>query len=176
MASIRSALAALLAITGCASQQPGSEASSDAEGSNPYNDLRDMALAASVPGVSPPSALMELGLGDATATVVAVADGATSLYLSNGGGIIGAGEHEPVREASAEFLRTAGGLASRMEPTTDRPLPSAGHVRFYVVTADGVRTAEAEEAALAGGSHPLSALYAKGQDVLTAVREADSRR
>jgi hypothetical protein len=37
--------------------------------------------------------LMETGLADACYTLVAVADGSASLYFSNGGGIIGGGEH-----------------------------------------------------------------------------------
>ena len=169
--------AALLIITGCASpsQEPTPEPL-PSESDNVYNDLRSMALSASVPGASPSGALMELGLGDATATLVVIADGATSLYLSNGGGIIGAGEHDSVREVSTRFLRTAGGLASRMETTTARPLPSSGHVRFYLLSDGEVRTAEAQESVLAGGSHPLSALYAAGQDVLTSVREAEGRQ
>ena len=63
--------AALLIITGCASpsQEPTPEPL-PSESDNVYNDLRSMALSASVPGASPSGALMELGLGDATATLV----------------------------------------------------------------------------------------------------------
>ena len=50
--------------------------------------------------------LMETGYPRAVATLVVVADGSTSLYLSNGGGTIGAGQHARVRSASAEFMRS----------------------------------------------------------------------
>ena len=178
MSPIRSVVAALLIVTGCARPSPPSatDAVPEAAPADVYTDLRNLALSARVPGASPASALMELSIVGETATLVAVADGSTCVYLSNGDGIIGAGEHAPVRRASAEFLRTAGGLAERMAPTTDRPVPSAGRVRFYVVADDGLRTAEVEESALVAGSDPLSALYTAGQDVLTAIRLAESRR
>ena len=48
--------------------------------------------------------LMEMGIGDAVATLVVVADGTTSFYFSTGGGIIGAGAHETVKGPSKAFL------------------------------------------------------------------------
>lgn len=175
MSLTRRLLLFVLGAFGCASpsQQPPDPAT-EAEQREIYDDLRSMALEMRLPGASPSAALMELGLDDGTATLVAVADGATSLYFSNGGGIIGAGEHEPVSEASAKYLRTARDHTDLMEAAKDRPLPAAGHVRFYVVTEDGLLSAEAEEPALAGGAHPLSDLYAAGQELLTAVRLASS--
>jgi len=44
--------------------------------------------------------VMETGYPEAVASLVVVADGTTSLYFSNGGGIIGAGEHSSVRTAA----------------------------------------------------------------------------
>jgi hypothetical protein len=49
-------------------------------------------------------ALMETGYRRGTATLVALADGTTSLYLSGGGGIIGGGSHEAVATATKEYL------------------------------------------------------------------------
>ena len=51
--------------------------------------------------------VMETGFTEGSFTLVAIADGTTSLYFSNGGGIIGGGEHEAVREASGYFLTDA---------------------------------------------------------------------
>jgi hypothetical protein len=42
-------------------------------------------------------------------SLVVVADGSTSLYFSNGGGFIGAGQHATVRKASTQFLQQAKG-------------------------------------------------------------------
>ena len=41
--------------------------------------------------------LMETGYPEGVATLVALGDGTTSLYFGNGGGVIGAGEHDRVR-------------------------------------------------------------------------------
>jgi hypothetical protein len=50
--------------------------------------------------------LMETGYPEAVATLVAVVDGTTSLYFSNGGGVLGAAEHDAVAEASRRWLET----------------------------------------------------------------------
>lgn len=110
-----------------------------------------MVLSGRVPDADGPSAaLMEIGLEGRTATLVAIADGSTSLYLSNGGGVIGAGEHASVREAASAFLRSASDHSDKLEATTDQPLPAAGSVRFYVNNGGSLRTAEAEEEEPAG--------------------------
>lgn len=178
-------IAFLLVVSGCASpdQRPATDASpqtdstSQAETSQMYNDLRGMVLSGRVPDADGPSAaLMEVGLEGGTATLVAIADGSTSLYLSNGGGVIGAGEHASVREAASAFLRSASDHIDKLEATTDQPLPAEGSVRFYVNNGGSLRTAEVEEQELTKGVHALSALYAAGQKVLTAVRETSNNQ
>ena len=54
----------------------------------------------------------------------------------------------------------------------DFPLPTPGEVRFQVRTSDGGYTAAAAEAALRSGRHPLTELYASGQDLITEIRLA----
>ena len=51
--------------------------------------------------------VMETGFPDGSFTLVSLAEGTTSLYFSNGGGIIGGGEHESVRQAASYFLTRA---------------------------------------------------------------------
>ena len=48
-------------------------------------------------------------VGDATATIVAVSDGSASIYLSNGGGYLGGGGHESIRNAASKMVEAAGG-------------------------------------------------------------------
>ena len=50
------------------------------------------------------AAMMEMRLGKADVSLVAVAEGSTSLYFSRGGGIIGGGEHDSVRAANHKWL------------------------------------------------------------------------
>ena len=122
--------------------------------------------------------LMEMGFPDGAATIVSLADGTTSLYTSEGGGVIGGGEHAPVAAATRRFLaeaeKTEAPLVAVSSSEVD--LPPAGVVSFVVLGYAGTRTGQADEEELASMRHPLSRLYAAGQDVITALREAEEAR
>jgi hypothetical protein len=55
-------------------------------------------------------------------------------------------------------------------PAAAFPLPTAGRVRFYVLTLAGARTAEADQQALAAGQHALADLFRHSDDLVTQVR------
>jgi hypothetical protein len=114
--------------------------------------------------------LMELGYPQAVATLAAFADGSTSLYVSTGGGVIGAGERKAVREEADRFLTVVQQHIEGFEPTDETPLPSAGRVRFYVRTFQSTLTAEVEDAPLARGTHKLSPVFQAGHAVITQMR------
>ena len=116
-------------------------------------------------------ALMETGHREAAASLVCVADGSTSLYFSNGGGVIGAGEHDAVRDAALQFIAAAARYATYLSAAADHPLPSLDRVRFYARSGDRLLTAEDSVAALSGGKHALSPLFIAGHGVITAIRE-----
>ena len=121
--------------------------------------------------------LMETVQSGAVVTLVGMADGTTSLYFSNGGGIIGSGQHEPVAVATKAWLaRAAAEFASSMTATTEFPLPAPGQARFYLVYADRVLTAEAVENHLGYNRHPLSLLFHEGHKVINQVRLHSPRR
>ena len=50
---------------------------------------------------------METGYDAVTVTLFALSDGTTSLYFSNGGGVIGGQGYEAVRRANEAFLNQA---------------------------------------------------------------------
>ena len=61
--------------------------------------------------------LMETGFKNDSYTLLVLADGTTSLYFSNGGGIIGAGTHETVKKASLNLLIEANHFQSKTKST-----------------------------------------------------------
>jgi hypothetical protein len=119
---------------------------------------------------------METGYRGAVATLVVLADNTTSLYLSNGGGFIGMGAHQAVKEASEIFLAAAGGSLAKMKQTDTFPLPALGRVRFYVLTGTGGWTAEAAQDDLGHNRHDLSGVFHVAHAVIAAIREQSEKQ
>jgi hypothetical protein len=149
--------------------------------SDVFEGLRSMALGVDPGSIRTPAdepwsgaamAAMELAVDGATATVVAIADGTVSRYLSSGGAVIGAGEHAAVRAEAQRFRTVVADSRGLLARTVDFPLPAPGQVRFHARVGDDRFTGVATEAALRGGRHALSPLYAAGQDLLTEIRLA----
>ncbi len=128
-------------------------------------DLRPTGVRPDVWGV-----LMELGFPEAVATLAAFADGSTSLYVSSGGGVVGAGQHQPVRDEAERFLFAVQQHLAEFQPTRETPLPREGRVRFYVRTFDSTLTAEADEKLLGNRLHKLSPVFHAGHAVITQIR------
>jgi len=148
-----------------------------------YTALREQALGfGSVEIKAPPvveggralGVLMDLGHDTAVVTIVGLADGTASMYISNGGGMIGLGESPSVAATAKRWVAVAeeAPLGEREADT----LPPDGVVRFNVLTTGPVLVGEAAEQVLAGGGHPLSPLYAAGQDLITEIRLVDEAR
>ncbi len=115
-------------------------------------------------------AMMDWPIETAMVTLVSFADGTTSLYFSNGGGIIGAGTHEPVKRVSAEFLAVTELLLAGFVPAVDFDQPDSETVRFLARTPTSTLVADVALKEIEAGTHPLLPLFARAQDVITAVR------
>ena len=148
-------------------------------------ELRDLALGVdpAVLGLQPTKerahvwgVLMETGYPEGIATLVALADGTTSLYLSGGGGILGGGGHAAVREAVEAFLQETEAHIAAFAPTASTPLPEIGRVRFYVRTFKGMLTGGATEEDLGYNRHSLSPVFHSGHAVVSALRGAKGPR
>ena len=120
--------------------------------------------------------VMETGYPGVVATLVAVADGAVSLYFSNGGGLIGMGSQEGPQRAGRELLEMAPQFLKEFEATTKYPLPREAHVRFYLLAHEDALTAEAKEEELGGGAHALTPLFQKAHELITQIRIVDEKR
>ena len=120
--------------------------------------------------------LMETGLEDACHTLVAVSDGSASLYFSNGGGIIGGGQHPEGAAAAKAFLELSQKFDSRLNRSIERPLPRPGMIRFYIVKKDDVLTGEFKEEDLGNDRLPLSTLFYKRHELITVIRRIEQKR
>lgn len=117
-------------------------------------------------------ALMELGYATGIATLMTLAEGTTSLYFSNGGGVIGAGTHAAVRDAAERFLDLVESHLAALPSVDATPTPRIGRVRFYARTFEDTRGVEVAEDELSGHLHPLSPVFLAGHAVITAIRES----
>jgi hypothetical protein len=117
---------------------------------------------------------METGYAEGVATLVVLADGTTSLYFSNGGGVIGAGTHGAVRAAGEMLLSSAEAHMADFAAVVETPLPEVRRVRFYLRTFTGTMGAEADEKDLGEGRHTLSPVFHAAHAVISAVREVDA--
>lgn len=145
-----------------------------------YRDLRSQALSLngevldSRDGIY--ALLMETGYEDAVATIVATADGSTSMYFSSGGGTIGAGEYEQVRVVVFETLSETARFVEKLNLTESYPLPTFSQTRFYVVTDSGVLTGAADEDLLGNEKHELSPLFHQVHKLIAYIRTAEEHR
>jgi hypothetical protein len=120
--------------------------------------------------------LMEFGAQEGCATLFALADGYASLYGSGGGGTLGGGLHENVRQFVRPFIEKANRCISHMRPTDSFPMPDADMITFYLLTDSGVQTSGGRTAELDDDRHALSELYHAGHEVLTQLRYTPWRR
>jgi hypothetical protein len=151
-----------------------------------YQGLRSLALAGSRSSLGLPAGasanepwgvLMDTSFTDGGSyTVLAVADGNASIYLSSGGGFLGGIGHESVRKAAKAMVSAAKTVQPKMALTTSYPLPKGGHTTFYVLTDAGVFAATASEEALGLKQHELSPLFYAAQEVITQYRLIHERK
>ena len=145
-----------------------------------YSDLRNMVFNLNPKdiGLSKQSfgypvwgVIMETGFAEGSFTLVVMADGTTSLYFSNGGGIIGGGEYETVRKASGYLLAGAQHFYKKGNTATKYPSPSDGEVKFYFLTYDGVLVYSAPEEKLSIAEDELSSLFFAAHGVINELRK-----
>lgn len=133
--------------------------------------------------------LMEEYVGGGAYTLIALANGSSSIYFSNGGGVVG-GERVPAINAAARAMTERGAkdlvggcavddsrlcahIGSQFVPTDKFPLMQGrGRVQFFLLTPRGVHTAATERGALAETRGPLAPLFFAGHAVMTGLREA----
>ena len=111
--------------------------------------------------------LMETGHPRVTETLALVSDGTSSVYMSDGDGVIGGHGYENVRKANADFIRLANRAWHHFQPTEGFPVPEVGHTIFYARTDAGLLFAGGTQESLIDGQHVLSELFQAGHEAVT---------
>jgi hypothetical protein len=143
--------------------------------------LRDQLLRSSAQqaGVTPVrgvwGVVMDRAYPKGVATLVALADGTASLYLSAGGTVAGGKAYPPAHAAAVKLCEAAADTLRETIAVQDFPAPAKGRVRYYVLTVDGVRLAEGDLLGHRDGGDALAPLAAGGDAVLAALREATEK-
>jgi hypothetical protein len=121
-------------------------------------------------------AMVETALADAVVSVVALADGSVSLYVSDGSGCIGCGTHADVRAAGAGFLQAAEQLLPQSMATDDFVAPAADQVSVFLLTASGVRSLHAPLGDVRRHASPLGPVYFAALSLLQVVERTGAGR
>ena len=103
--------------------RPRSQETNQAHSANAYLGLRSFVLQGTrenfslAPGsrpTQPYAVVVDWGLPEGTATVVAIADGSASVYLSSGGALIGGGQsHQSIHDAALTTVQLCGRKRNR---------------------------------------------------------------
>lgn len=115
--------------------------------------------------------VMDMGVDQGAATLVALIDGNASIYIGEQSGVIGGFAHEQVRLAAIAAVKAVEVPASSFRPSGIEPLPPDGVIRFYALSREGLLASELVPADdLAAGNHRLSPLFTAANDVITQLR------
>ena len=163
----------------------GHKRARERDGEELYREMRSglLTVPASEVNLSPTeeypviwAGLMDWHVGSGVATLVAVADGTVTLYLSSGGGVIGAGAHDDVMAVARRFLGSLAAHTDTLGRSDSLPLPGPNGVRFVARTYDGtLASAEIATDELGEGRHALSPVFDVAQELIAVVREASAR-
>ena len=106
-------------------------------------------------------------------TIVGLADGASSMYTSVGGGIIGAGTQAAVAAATEAALVEVQRNLGLFKNRDDHALPPEGLVRLHVLTSSASRRVDVPEGAFWGREgHELTPVISTVQNLISALSAA----
>ncbi len=115
--------------------------------------------------------VMDWNTGDTIVSLSAYITGAANLYLSNGGGVSGAGKKPEVGEAAVKFVAAAADHIHSAVPVAGiKDMPPVGCVRFYLLTNKQIFAAQEQVKHLDDGSSSWLDVFSKGNDVIAEMR------
>jgi len=150
---------------------------------NPYVGLRQQALSLKPTDIDLTrekfphevwGVVVEVGEGSQSYTLVVLADMTVSLYLSSGGGMMGAGDIEGVLQDSGALMIGANHLISQASITRDFSLPESQQVSFYFLTFDGIASYKADFITLQQSRNDWTTMYVISRKVVDRIMAAYS--
>ncbi len=145
---------------------------------NPYMEMRAMAFSAKADEIGLGDIsddkvyglITEIAMNPGSASIISFLSGDTSLYLSSGGGFIGAGQHEEVREMVIQKVDGFQRYLSKAKKTDEPKLPEKGKVSFNFLTKNGIYSATENMADIESGQSELSGLFREVNEIITQIR------
>ena len=121
--------------------------------------------------------VMDIGLKKSAVTLVSLKDGTASLYFSNGGVIIAGVENKSIHDFARDFVISSEDLVPLMQRSLNYPLPEEGVVNIYILAGSGIfSSGMIKEEDLNNGMDKFSKLFYSGQELISALRQLDSRK
>ena len=146
---------------------------------NPYMQMRKMALdvTAEQLGFKIPEdsikvygIVTDLDMDGGTATIVTYLTGDASIYLSSGGGFIGAGQHESVRKVTKKFVENGHLISFKGEKFENPDLPTKGNANFYFLSNMGKTRITESMSKMENGNSEYSKLFEELNIVMNEIR------
>ncbi len=121
-------------------------------------------------------AVVDMGVSSGnTATLICFIDGTASLYFSNGGGIIGAGQHDSVKQVVESFLLASHQAVPIMKHADSIDnLPDENHHTFYLFTMAGIFSLDLDINDVQKTKEAYL-LFSQSQMVLSEIRKASKK-
>ncbi len=113
---------------------------------------------------------MESGYPEAIMSLRCIGDGSISLYFSNGGGMIGIGEHQAARAEGFKLIEMAKDYINKGKIVEAISLPKNGETYFYIRTKLGNYLIQDIEDSLGNNKSEFSPLFYQAQNVITQAR------
>lgn len=114
---------------------------------------------------------MDWSTQDVTVTVISLMDGNASIYIRDGGIVVGGVDHESVRKAAQAFVESLETCASDFKPGPIQDFPSTDQIRLYALSRSGLLHSEVISVADPEALNPsLASCHMAAQGVITEMR------
>lgn len=145
---------------------------------NPYIEMRQLAFATTAEqlGLSAIDKnvvygiISEMDMEGTTVTVVTFKTGDTSMYMSSGAIIIGAGQHKSVKKVVTKFVENGQNYLEKSKLTDHTDVPKIGMTNFNFLTKNGTYRISQSLSELESGRSDLSNLFLELNKVISEIR------